>query len=133
LPFPNLKAGDVFLLNLTEHTGVSQNTIKKPHFVVIVMHPKKLENQNHKTIICVPMTSVHAGLWDFMHNRPRIQSHHCIAPGKYPKLRHDTLIKCEQIYTINREFFTDYHFTLDAHDLKDVRMRMFNIIGYGNF
>ena len=133
MPFPNLKEGDVFFLDLTKHTGISQNTIKDPHFIVVVMHPKKLENQNHKTIICVPLTSVQSHLWDVINSRPRMQSHHCISSKKYSVLRNDTLIKCEQIYTINREFFTDYRFTLDAQDLKEVRMRMFNIIGYGNF
>jgi len=54
VPFPDLKEGDVFFLDLTKHTGISQNTIKDPHFIVVVMHPRKLENQNHKTIICVP-------------------------------------------------------------------------------
>lgn len=133
MPFPNLKEGDVFFLDLTKHTGISQNTIKDPHFIVIVMHPRKLENPNHKTIICVPLTSVQSGLWDAAKNRPRMQSHHCISSKKYSTLRNDTVIKCEQIYTINRDFFTDYRFTLDAQDLKEVRMRMINIIGYGNF
>jgi len=133
MPFPNLKEGDVFFLDLSDHMGISQNTIKDPHFIVVVMHARKLENQNHKTIICVPLTSVQSGLWDAANNRPRMQSHHCISKKKYSALRNDTFIKCEQIYTINREFFTDYRFTLDAQDLKEVRMRMINIIGYGNF
>jgi len=30
-------------------------------------------------------------------------------------------------------FFTDYRFTLNHLDLKEVRVRMVNSIGYGNF
>ncbi len=122
--------GDVFFLDLTKHTGISKSTMKKPHYIAVVMNPRKLSNDNHNTIICVPMTSVNPGLWDTVKNRPRIFTHHLITPGKYPELRNDTLIKCEQIYTINREYFTDYRFTLDSRDLKEVRKRMVSIIGY---
>ena len=76
------------------------------------------------------MTSVKPQLWDETYNRPRIQSHYLISPDKYPELRNDTLIKCEHIYTIGREYFTDYRFTLDEQDIHEVRKRMINIIGY---
>lgn len=122
--------GDVFFLDLTNHTGISKSTMKDPHYIAVVMNPRKLLNDNHKTIICVPMTSVNQELWDAAKNRPRIFTHHLIEPKKYPELRNDTLIKCEQIYTINREYFTDYRFTLDSRDLKEVRRRMVSIIGY---
>ena len=133
MPYPDLKEGDVFFLDLTDHTGISSNTMKEPHRIVIVMNPRKLSNTNHKTIICVPIESIRQTLWDAANNRPRIQSHYCISAGKYPELHHDSLIKCEQIYTINREYFTDYRFTLDTRDLKEIRVRMVYIIGYGNF
>jgi len=97
------------------------------------MNQRKLDNPGHKTIVCVPITSVGPTLWDTVNQRPRIQSHHCISPGKYRELSHDSLVKCEHIYTINREFFTDYRFTLDDQDLREIRVRMVNIIGYGNF
>lgn len=125
-----LGEGDVFFLDLTDHTGISKSTMKDPHYIAVVMNPRKLQNDNHKTIICVPMTSVSPGLWDAVNNRPRIFTHHLIKPDKYPELRNDTLIKCEQIYTINREYFTDYKFTLNKRDLVEVRKRMVNIIGY---
>ena len=133
MPFPDLREGDVFFLDLTDHTGKSANTMKDPHRIVIVMNQRKLDNPAHKTIICVPIESNRATLWDAVNNRPRIHSHHCISATKYHELSHDSLAKCEQIYTINREFFTDYRFTLDSLDLKEVRIRMVNIIGYGNF
>jgi len=133
MPHPNLEEGDVFFLDLTGHTGKSANTIKGPHYLSVVMNPRKLSNPGHKTIICVPMTSLQENLWDAENRRPKMQSHHWISYKKYPKLEHDTIIKCEQIYTINREFFTDYRFTLDTTDLTEVRRRMVNIIGYGNF
>jgi hypothetical protein len=31
MPFPDLKEGDVFFLDLTDHTGKSANTMKDPH------------------------------------------------------------------------------------------------------
>jgi len=133
LPFLDLKEGDVFFLDLTDHTGKSVNTIKEPHRIIIIMNQRKLDNPGHKTIICVPIESVRLTLWDTLNNRPRIHSHHCIYARKYPELSHDSLAKCEQIYTINREYFTDYRFTLDNLDLKEIRVRMVNIIGYGNF
>ena len=133
MPFPDLKEGDVFFLDLTGHTGKSANTMKDPHRIVIVMNQRKLDNPGHKTIVCVPITSVGPTLWDTVNQRPRIQSHHCISAGKYRELRHDSLARCEHIYTINREFFTDYRFTLDDQDLREIRVRMVNIIGYGNF
>jgi len=133
MPCPDLKEGDVFFLDLSDHTGISENTMKGPHRIAIVMNPRKLANPNHKTIICVPIESAHAGLWDAVNQRPRIQSHHCLAARKYQKLDRDSLAKCEQIYTLNREFFMDYRFTLDALDLKEIRRRMVNIIGFGNF
>ncbi|GAB7015222.1 type II toxin-antitoxin system PemK/MazF family toxin [Methanogenium cariaci] len=122
--------GDVFFLDLTTHTGISQNTMKDPHYIAVIMNPRKLQNTNHKTIICVPMTSARSNLWNENAGKPRVNSHHLITPAKYPELKHDTLIKCEQIYTINREYFTDYRFTLDKQDISEVRKRMFNIIGY---
>lgn len=125
-----LGEGDVFFLDLTDHTGISKSTMKDPHYIAVVMNPRKLQNNNHKTIICVPMTSVRSGLWDQANDRPRIYTHHLIRPDKYPELKNDTLIKCEQIFTINREYFSDYRFTLDKHDLSEVRKRMVSIIGY---
>jgi len=95
-----LSEGDVFFLDLTKHIGVSRNTMKNPHYIAVIMNPRKLENNNHKTIVCVPMTSVQAQLWDETCNRPRIQSHHHITPEKYSELTNNTLVKCEQIYTI---------------------------------
>jgi len=133
MPYPDLREGDVFFLNLTDHTGKSANTMKDPHRVVIVMNQRKLDTPGHKTIICVPVTSIGPALWDAVHQRPRVQSHHCLSARKYRELCHDSLVKCEQIYTINREFFTDYRFTLDKPDLREIRVRMINIIGYGNF
>jgi uncharacterized protein YifN (PemK superfamily) len=133
MPCPDLREGDVFFLDLTGHTGKSVNTMKAPHRIVIVMNQRKLDNPGHKTIVCVPVTSVGPTLWDTANRRPRVQSHHCISAGKYHELEHDSLVKCEHIYTINREFFTDYRFTLDDQDLREVRVRMVNIIGYGNF
>ena len=97
------------------------------------MNQRKLDNPGHKTIVCVPITSIGPTLWDTEKNRPRVQSHFRISSGKYHELSYDSLVKCEHIYTINREFFTDYRFTLDEEDLKEVRVRMVNIIGYGNF
>lgn len=131
-PHTDLQEGDVFFLDLSQHTGISANTVKEPHFITVVMHPNKLANPNHKTIICVPMTSLKdkTNLWDYENNRPRLFFHHCIHPAKYPGLHYDTLVKCEQIFTINREYFTDYRFTLDNEDLHEVRRRMINIIGY---
>lgn len=126
----NLGEGDVFFLDLTGHTGISESTMKDPHYIAVVMNPGKLLNENHRTIICVPMTSVKAKMWDEVKKRPRIYSHYLIEPEKYPELKNNTLIKCEQIYTINREYFSDYRFTLDKHDLHEVRKRMINIIGY---
>lgn len=122
--------GDVFFLDLTGHTGISQSTMKDSHYIAVIMNPRKLQNNSHKTIICVPMTSVSSGLWDLENNRPRIYTHHLIRPDRYPKLKNDTLIKCEQIYTINREYFTDYRFTLEKSDLIEVRRRMASIIGF---
>jgi hypothetical protein len=133
MPCPDLKEGDVFFLNLSDHTGISANTMKGPHRIAIIMNPRKLAKPNHKTIVCVPIESVHAGLWDAGNQRPRLQSHHCLAARKYQELDHDSLVKCEQIYTLNREFFTDYRFTIDAIDLQEIRRRMVNIIGFGNF
>jgi hypothetical protein len=133
MPYPDLKEGDVFFLDLTDHTGKSANTMKGPHRIAVVMNPRKLENPNHKTIVCVPIESAYPHLWDAENNRPRIQSHHCLAARKYQELHHDSLAKCEQIYTLNREFFIDYRFTIDAIDLKEIRRRMVNIIGYGDF
>ncbi len=133
MPCPDLKEGDVFFLDLSDHTGISENTMKGPHRIAIVMNPRKLANLNYKTIVCVPIESAHATLWDSVNNRPRVQSHHCLAAWKYQELHHDSLAKCEQIYTLNREFFTDYRFTIDAIDLKEIRRRMVNIIGFGDF
>ncbi|MFZ1128921.1 type II toxin-antitoxin system PemK/MazF family toxin [Methanoregula sp.] len=133
MPYPDLMEGDVFFLDLTDHTGISTNTMKGPHRIAVVMNPRKLANPGHKTIVCVPIESAHTNLWDSMNNRPRLQSHHCLASRKYAELQHDSLAKCEQIYTLNREFFTDYRFTIDAIDLKEIRRRMVNIIGYGDF
>ena len=133
MPPPALKEGDVFFLDLTDHTGVSANTMKGPHRIAVVMNPRKLENPGHKTIVCVPIESAHAQLWDAVNQRPRIQSHHLLSARKYQELQHDSLAKCEQIYTLNREFFTDHRFTMDAIDLKEIRRRMVNIIGFGNF
>ena len=104
--------------------------MKNPHYIAVIMNPRKLQNTKHKTIICVPMTSARANLWDTTNNRPRINSHYLITPAKYPELRNDTLIKCEQIYTINREYFTDFRFALDVQDISEVRKRMFSVIGY---
>jgi hypothetical protein len=130
MPFSDLREGDVFFLDLTGHTGKSENTLKDPQWIVIVMNQRKLDNFGHKTIVCVPITSVGPTLWDTVNHRPRIQSHYCISAAKYHELHNDSLVKCEHIYTINREFFTDYRFTLDDLDLKEVRVRMVNIIGY---
>lgn len=129
MPWPDLNEGEVYFFDLTDHTGISANTLKDPHFVAVIMNQKKLTNLNHKTIVCVPMTSKSPTLWDEANDRPRLYSHYSITPEKYRQLSHDTLIKCEQIYTINREFFTDYRFTLDKSDLMEVRRRMVHIIG----
>ena len=126
----SLGQGDVFFFDLTTHTGVSKHTLKGPHFVAVVMDQQKLSNERHNTIVCVPLTSAHPQLMNPEKGRPRIFSHHLISADKYPELAHDTLIKCEQIFTINREFFSEYRFTLDAADLFEVRRRMVSVIGY---
>jgi len=131
--YPDLGEGDVFFLDLTDHTGKSENTMKGPHRIAVVTNPRKLSNPRHKTIVCVPIGSVYPALWDDVNQRPRIQSHYCLTARKYQELHHDSLAKCEQIYTLNREFFTDYRFTIDAIDLKEIRRRMVNIIGFGDF
>lgn len=132
MPHSDLKEGDVFFLDLTDHTGISANTMKGLHRIAVVMSPRKLSNPNHKTIVCVPIESAHPNLWDTVNNRPRLPFHHCLAASKYHELRHDSLAKCEQIYTLNREFFTDYRFTIDATDLWEIRRRMVGIIGLGD-
>ena len=133
MPPLDLKEGDVFFLDLTDHTGISANTMKGPHRIAVVMNPRKLSNPNHKTIVCVPIESARQNLWDAVNNRPRLQSHYCLAANKYHELHHDSLAKCEQIYTLNREYFQDYRFTIDAPDLREIRRRMVNIIGFGDF
>ena len=59
-----LREGDVFFPDLTDHTGISKNTMKNLHYIAIIMSSCKLNNNDHKTIICVPMTSAHSQLWD---------------------------------------------------------------------
>jgi mRNA-degrading endonuclease toxin of MazEF toxin-antitoxin module len=127
-----LHVGDVFYLDLTPHTSPSQSTMKKPHCVVIIMNPGKVANEAHRTINIVPLTSVKPQLWDAVNNRPRIFTHIAIEPQTYPRLTKRTLIKCEQIFTIDRDYFTDLRFQLSKADILKVREKMAYTIGFGS-
>ena len=125
--------GSVHFFDLTNHTGISKHTIKDPHFVTVVMNGRLLSRNGHQTIICVPMTSFRPEIhWDNDKGVMRSFYHHLLEARKYPILDHDTVVKCEQIFTINREYFNgNYRFPLEKDDLMEIRKKIAGVIGIG--
>lgn len=125
--------GSVHFFDLTAHTGVSPNTIKKAHFVAVVMNPRIVSRPRHLTIICVPMTSFRLDdHWDNDKGVMRSFYHYLLEARKYPELDHDTVVKCEQVFTINREYFNgNYRFTLEKDDLIEIRKKLAGVLGIG--
>lgn len=58
--------------------------------------------------------------------------HHLLEARRYPELDRDTIVKCEQIFTINREYFNgNYRFTLEKDDLAAIRQKIAGVIDIG--
>jgi|GEM_PF-2547723 len=129
-----LKTGQVYFIDLSDHRGISQRTMKDPHYVTIITNNRFLSSPNVPYAICVPMTSFDLDShWDKSKERLKFNFHHLIYKKKYPLLERDTIIKCDQIFTIDREYFNNYQFCLDEADITEVRKRVAFVLGYSSF
>lgn len=127
-----IRPGSVHFLDLTEHTKPSNNTIKDRHFVVVVMSSQLTSRENHKTVVIVPVTSLYNIPWNEYRDEPALPFHHIMYKKNYPDLDHDSAVKCEQIFTINREYFNDnYIFELEKKDLQAIHQKIAGVIGFG--
>lgn len=124
--------GTVHFFDLTQHTGISKNTIKSRHYVAVVMNARLLSRNGHNTVVCVPMTSFQPEHWNNTTGKTRLFYHHLLEAQRYPDLDHDTIVKCEQVFTINREYFNgNYKFSLQKGDLSEIRKKIAGVIGVG--
>jgi mRNA-degrading endonuclease toxin of MazEF toxin-antitoxin module len=122
---PHLHSGEVHYIDLTPHTSGSRYTMKSPHYVVIVSNSRILALHGVKYASCVPMTSFQMNIhWNNDKGRLKQPFHHLIEPKNYPELDNDTIIKCDQIFTIDIDHFNNRCFTLNDTDLSEVRKRI---------
>lgn len=129
----SIKSGNVYYLNLSDHSGSSKKVMKDPHFVTIISNDRLLSNPRIPYAICVPMTSFKMDIhWDNIKGRLRYgYFHHLIEKSKYPSLESDTIIKCDQIFTIDSELYTNFRFSLEKDDIEIIRRKIAFILGYG--
>jgi len=118
--------GDVFFLNLTPHTSPSMLTMKKAHRVVVI---QRTFRNPPKRVIVVPCESFRKKHWNEKNRRMKYFVDYLLKSSKYPKLDHDTIVDCSQIFTIDSTFLTDYRFTLKREDIKEIQKRIAYIIG----
>jgi len=125
-----INAGAVHFIDLTPHTDPSRNTLKGPHYVTIVMNNRFCSSTSYNTAICIPCTSMRPDLWNNRECRLKFGQHHLLYPKDYPGLRNETVVKCDQIFTINKEYLSNFQFFLSEDDLKEIRAKTAFCLGF---
>lgn len=124
------KFGEVYFMDLTPHTLPSKTTMKNDHRVIIIQNDKLFPN-TYPNIIVIPTTSFNPeNHWDFEYNRLKYLTHHLLKKDRYNNLKNDTIVKCEQIFTIEKQFLDRYLFTLNNEDMEEILKRVALIIGF---
>lgn len=125
----SLQQGAVHFIDLTDHTSPSSLTIKDVHPVIIIQATYKF-GDNCRNMIVVPCTSFNPDRhWNASKQRLKYFNHYLLRASKYSKLKNDTIVKCEQIYTLDRVYFDNYSFTIDNEDLKGIIRRIIWVFG----
>ena len=125
-----LKFGEVYWLDLTKHTSPSKSTMKSSHPVVVIQNEKLFSNK-YDNVIVLPATSFRKNKhWDEDTQNLEYTFHYLLKTDSYPKLRNDTVIKCEQIFTISSKFFTEPLFTLRNDDMRNILMKVALVLGF---
>ena len=131
MPRQKPKFGDVFFIDLTPHTLPSQSTMKDFHPVVIVQ--SDIFSHNYPNTIVVPCKSFNPEKhWDYQNKRLKYIFHYLLLKEKYTYLKNNTVVKCEQIFTISKDYLKpeNYWFTLYKDDMIEILRRMSLVIGF---
>ncbi len=100
--------------------------MKKPHRVVVVQRNFR---KPPKRVIVVPCESFRSKKhWDSQNEHMKYFVDYLLRASKYDELKHDTIVDCSQIFTIDSRFLTDYRFTVDEDDLMEIKRRIAYIL-----
>lgn len=134
LPGKDPSFGDVYWIDLTPHTNPSQHTIKGNHPVVVIQSSLTFPRP-YPNVIVLPCTSFDPKThWDNLNQRLKYKTHFLLQKSKYSKLKNDTIVKCEQIFTIGKHYLQSgtYWFTIDINDMREILKRVTMAIGFSD-
>ncbi|WP_129408100.1 type II toxin-antitoxin system PemK/MazF family toxin [Marinitoga lauensis] len=104
--------------------------MKNDHRVIIVQDDK-IFSASYSNIIVIPTTSFEPKKhWDSQNNRLKYVTHHLLHKSQYSELKRDTIVKCEQLFTIEKRFLDRYLFTLNNDDMEEILKRIALVLGF---
>ncbi len=122
--------GEVYWLDLTQHTYPSSSTMKRRHPVVVIQN-EHCFSRKYQNVILVPGTTYDAKkYWDFSSASLKHPFHCLLSSSNYSKLAHDTLIKCEQIFTVSSSYLQSFMFNLTDNDMREILKRIALVLGF---
>jgi hypothetical protein len=128
-----LNTGEVHCINFDHHKGISGHLIRSWHYGVIISNNGLLGRANYPLVTFLPMTSLKPDThWDNTKGRLRHYSHVLLSPKKYPVLKKETLVLCEQILTCDYGCLNDPRFSLEPDDVRCIRERVAHQLGFSN-
>jgi len=136
-PPPKYYSGDVHWIDHSRHSGPnSQNTLKDPHYAVILTSNNLLMNPAYPLVNYVPMTSFKKDQhWDEKREALIYPTNVLLKVAEYTQqeraIDKDTIVDCGQVHTCDIGIFNDFRFRLNKNDLLKIRAKLTTILGYG--
>jgi mRNA-degrading endonuclease toxin of MazEF toxin-antitoxin module len=126
-----LNTGDVFRLDLAGKAPLGSFTVKYPHCYVVITNNALISRFNHPIVNCVPITSLDMDKhWNNNTGEPKFFFHYPLYKKKYDELKHDSIVMCEHLYTLDRKDFQNRIFTIHKDDMDKIRQKISRVIGY---
>lgn len=119
----NFKQGDVIVATVWRKIGSEQKIFKRPCIIV----QNDIGNAFSNTTIIIPLTK---------QNKKEIPTHYVLHKTKYTFLRYDSIVLCEQIYTIDLSRISKKIGSIninDLHNIYKIICKNFQIGMKGNF
>jgi len=122
------KIGDIYAVNFNWFTSHSEHLVKGVHLLLVLQTP---ELNKSPLRVCVPLTSLKEKHLN-TEGKLKYPMHYLLRKDDYSFLEKDTIVKCEQIITIEwRKFLPDQNYcgTIKRGDLLEITMKMAKVIG----
>ncbi|MDK2840311.1 MAG: PemK-like, MazF-like toxin of type toxin-antitoxin system [Thermosipho sp. (in: thermotogales)] len=114
--------GDIYSLDLTDHTNPSKLTLKNNHMVVVI---NRDFGKKFPLVNIVPITSFKKDKhWDSKNNRLKYFHNYKLEKSKYKNLNKDSIVDCAQIFTIDKTFLNKKYFSLNEEDKIEIKKRL---------